>query len=84
MYVQIPQMVMNLIFYSGKDFAPQVPALKSNLLVENVWGGRLQIFIISSVIVTIVDIVDLGSYEEADFDQAGYPNISKMLWDISI
>lgn len=84
MYVHIPQVVMNLIFYSERDSAPWVPALKSNPLVEDVWGGRLQIFSLSSVIVTTVYIVDLGSYKEADFDQAGYLNISKMLWDISI
>lgn len=30
MYVQVPQVVMNLIFsYRGRDFSPQVPALKS-------------------------------------------------------
>lgn len=30
MYVQVPQMVTNLVFsYSGKDFAPPVPALRS-------------------------------------------------------
>jgi len=30
MYVQVPQVVLNMIFsYSGRDFAPPVPALWS-------------------------------------------------------
>jgi len=29
MYVQVPQVVKKPIFYSGRDFAPPVPALQS-------------------------------------------------------